>query len=123
MRRAWWVAAALSGVALSALWAAELHGATLVASAYSPADSGSVTACGPRLDWSTPTVATPPGTWPCGARLRVCLGRRCVTAVRTDSGPFIRGRGIDLAPGTYRALGYRSPDAFGVRAVTVREVR
>lgn len=95
----------------------------LVASAYSPADSGTQTACGPALDWSTPTVATPNGTWPCGARLRVCLGRRCVVATRTDSGPFVAGRGIDLAPGTYRALGFGSPDAWGVRSVTVRRVR
>lgn len=95
----------------------------LVASAYSPSDSGAVTACGPRLDWTTPTVATPPGTYPCGARLRVCLGRRCVVATRTDSGPFVGGRGIDLAPGTYRALGFGSTGSFGVRTVRVERVR
>lgn len=129
-RAAWWTAAVMAALVL-ALAIQRAEGATVLASAYSPADSGSVTACGPRLDWTTPTVATPPGTFPCGARLRVCVSlrefgsalTRCVVARRTDSGPWCCGRGIDLAPGTWRALGFGSVDGFGVRAVRVERVR
>lgn len=86
------------------------------ASAYSTADSPGTQGCtgrplrDDRLTFASLSV-------PCGAHVRFCIGRRCVTAIRTDSGPYVRGRMFDLALGTVRALGFRTPAAFGVRTV------
>lgn len=96
------------------------HRAT--ASAYSTADSPGVNGCtGRRLSDRTLTFASL--IVPCGARVRFCVGRRCVVATRTDSGPYVGGRSFDLAMGTIAALGYASPQAFGVRTVSWRRVR
>lgn len=96
---------------------------TAVASAYSTADSPGVQGCtGTRLRDDTLTFASL--LVPCGARVRFCVGwRRCVTAWRADSGPYLPGRGFDLALGTVRALGFPSASAFGVRTVSWRRVR
>jgi hypothetical protein len=90
-----------------------------VASAYSTAESTGVEGCtGRRLRDDTLTLAT--YLVPCGVRVRVCVGSRCVTATRTDSGPHVAGRGFDLALGTVRALGFTSARAFGVRVIEWR---
>ena len=108
----------------------------MMASAYTPADSGSQTASGIPLDWQTPTVAHRSLAF--HTKLRICLGRRtervqthigvnvgtaaarlvyrwrnrvvpnCVIAEVTDRGPFVAGRDIDLSPGVFNALGYGS---------------
>ena len=56
--RGLWTAVALLAAFNVGVSVGQAQGAWVTASAYSPADSGSVTACGPRLDWTTPTVAT-----------------------------------------------------------------
>lgn len=120
--RGLWTACALLAAFDMGLSVGQADAAWVTASAYSPADSGSVTACGPALDWSTPTVAH---RWlPCGTRVRLCVSRRrCVTARVTDRGPFVGGRELDLGPGAYTRLGASSPDAWGVRSVWMRRVR
>lgn len=99
------------------------------ASSYSSRSTGSdVQGCAgaPRLrDWQL-SVAT--FLVPCGARVRICVGRRCVTARRWDSGPFLRGRfvpswrGFDLNVGVVRALGFPSSRAWGVRTIRWRRL-
>lgn len=93
---------------------------TAIASAYSTRDSPGEQGCPGygRLRDDTLTFAS--RIVPCGARVELCVGRRCVVAVRADSGPFVAGRSFDLAFGTVRALGYNSPTAFGVRSITWR---
>lgn len=92
-------------------------GGTAVASAYSRADSPGREACtGRPLSDSRLAVAT--FLVPCGARMRVCYRARCVTVTRTDSGPFVGGRTIDLQLGVVRALGFSTPLQWGVRTVT-----
>lgn len=56
----------------------------------------------------------------CGRRLVVCYGRRCVKVRRWDSGPYVRGRSLDLNLGVVRALGFPSCAAWGVRTVRWR---
>lgn len=95
---------------------------TAVASAYSRHSSGPTNGCdGSRLHDRDLSVAT--FLVPCGARLRICLGRRCVTATRRDSGPYVAGRDIDLNLGVVRALGVSSCAAWGVRPITWRRLR
>lgn len=90
---------------------------TATASAYSAESSGTTNGCdGSPLHDADLTVAT--FLVPCGARIRICLGRRCVTATRKDSGPYAPGRQLDLNLGVVRALGFPSCAAFGVRTVT-----
>jgi hypothetical protein len=87
-----------------------------IASAYSSADSPGTQGCtGRRLRDDTRTFANL--IVPCGARVRFCTSRGCVTATRTDSGPYVTGRSFDLALGTVRALGFHTPAAFGVRTI------
>lgn len=94
-------------------------GGVAVASAYSRADSPGVEGCtGRPLSDYRLNVAT--YLVPCGARLEVCYRGRCVTVTRTDSGPHVAGRQIDLQFGVVRALGFSSPSAWGVRTVTWR---
>jgi rare lipoprotein A len=113
------VAAAL--IAVGAL-AVPARGAVASASAYSTADSPGVEGCtGRHLSDRTLTFASL--IVPCGARVRICVGRRCVVATRTDSGPYVAGRSFDLAFGTIRALGFSSPRAFGVRTITWTRLR
>jgi hypothetical protein len=93
------------------------------ASAYSAASTGSTRqGCpgAPPLRDSARSVAT--FLVACGARLRICYAGRCVTASRTDSGPFTGGRGIDLNLGAVRALGFSSCQAWGVRPVRWRRL-
>lgn len=109
-------------------WAANALAATSssswrwsIASAYSTADSPGTQACtGRRLDDVARTFASL--SVPCGARVRFCANGRCITATRTDSGPYVAGRAFDLALGTVHALGFRSARDFGVRAIRWRRV-
>lgn len=116
------ITAAIATVAIIAPTARALRalGGSAVASAYSREDSGPTNGCdGSQLHDRDLTVAT--FLVPCGTRIRICLGRRrCVNAIRKDSGPYARGRQIDLNVGVVRALGFASPAAFGVRTVTWR---
>lgn len=92
-----------------------------VASAYSAASTGSTRqGCpgAPPLTDSARSVAT--FLVPCGRRLVVCYRSRCVVARRTDSGPFVAGRQIDLNVGAARALGATSALGWGVRVVRWR---
>ena len=100
------------------------HYHTATASAYSAAATGStVQGCphAPPLRDSARSAAT--FLVPCGARMQVCITRRCVTVRRTDSGPFVAGRQLDLNVGAVRALGYGSAWAWGVRRVRWRRLR
>jgi hypothetical protein len=92
--------------------------ARAVASAYSAASSSSRQGCpgAPALRDSALSVAT--FLVPCGARVRVCYRARCVVATRWDSGPYVRGRTLDLNVGVVRALGFGSERVWGVRSVT-----
>jgi hypothetical protein len=86
-----------------------------VASAYSVSTSSDRQGCAhaPPLRDSALSVAT--FLVGCGQRLRICYGRRCVVAIRWDSGPFVPGRQIDVNVGVVRALGFASTQSFGVR--------
>jgi len=67
--------------------------------------SGTLTASGERFDKDGFTAAS--RTLPFGARLRVtnpATGRTVVVRIN-DRGPFVRGRGLDLAKGAADALG------------------
>jgi rare lipoprotein A len=67
--------------------------------------SGTVTASGERFDKNGFTAAS--RTLPFGARLRVtnpATGRSVIVRIN-DRGPFVRGRGLDLAKGAADALG------------------
>lgn len=119
------VAAAL--VFMLAVWAPAIaNGASFAwqratASGYSTTDSPGVEGCtGRPLSDRTRTFASL--IVPCGARVEFCSRRRCVIATRTDSGPYVAGRSFDLALGTLRALGYSSPQSFGVRTVAWRRL-
>lgn len=91
------------------------------ASAYSRESSGPTNGCDgtplhdPDLTFASFAV-------PCGARVRFCIGRRCVVGVRKDSGPYAAGRTFDLNLGIVRALGFSSCLSWGVRAVTWQRV-
>lgn len=85
------------------------------ASAYSLI--GYRTAAGARVQPWTMFVAH--RSLPFGTRLVITDGRRWTQAVVMDRGPFVRGRDLDLGTGVWRALGYPSATAFGVRTVTV----
>lgn len=67
--------------------------------------SGTLTASGERFDKNGFTAAS--RTLPFGARLRVtnpATGRSVIVRIN-DRGPFVRGRGLDLAKGAADALG------------------
>ena len=67
--------------------------------------SGTTTASGERFDKNGFTAAS--RTLPFGARLRVtnpATGRSVIVRIN-DRGPFVRGRGLDLAKGAADALG------------------
>lgn len=118
-----------AAAALAACWlclspahaARPLEYRAAIASAYSAESSGALNGCdGSRLHDGDLTFAAL--IVPCGARVRFCIGRRCVDAVRRDSGPYVAGRAFDLNLGIVRALGFRSCAAFGVRRVAWRRL-
>jgi rare lipoprotein A (peptidoglycan hydrolase) len=102
-------------------WSSRRHrhrGGIATASAYGPGLWGNPLACGGRLYPGSLVVAH---RWlPCGTRLRICRGYRCVHAVVADRGPYVAGRELDLAAAVAYALCRCSPWAWGVRTVAWR---
>lgn len=99
----------------------------LVASAYGPGLIGNHVAGGrvfgcPRRLWPGSMIVAH-RTMPLGVRVQVRANGRTVMARVCDRGPYVRGRDMDLGPGVWRALGYPTARAFGVRAVQVRAWR
>ncbi len=94
---------------------------TISATWYGGPDDGLVghgVACGGELDEVHLTVATRGD--PCMMSMEICLGDRCVRAVRNDYGPASwTGRDIDLGPAAARAIGL---DQVGVADVRVRRL-
>jgi len=91
------------------------RGARVLASAYDASSQGNACPGFPRTQRTTLSVAT--NLVPCGSRVRICVGRKCVVAHKRDTGPFVKERKFDLNIGVVRALGYRSVYAWGVRHV------
>jgi rare lipoprotein A (peptidoglycan hydrolase) len=63
-------------------------------------------ACGGRLLTSTVGVAN--RSLPCGTRLVICYGSRCVATSVVDRGPFVAGRDFDLTGALAWRLGFGS---------------
>jgi len=74
-----------------------------------------ITASGERFHPNGLTAAH--RTLPLGTRLRVCHRGRCVVCRVNDRGPFVKGRSLDLAAGTARAIGMT-----GVARVTIQRI-
>lgn len=110
-----WAANALAATTSSAWRSA-------IASAYSTADSPGTQGCPPHRPLNDVAHTFASFAVPCGAHVRFCAHGRCVTATRTDSGPYVAGRTFDLALGTVHALGFRSARDFGVRTIRWRRV-
>ena len=99
-----------------------------LASAYTIADNtppGSTsTASGIPLDESVPTVALPVSMNPArfyGSKIQIAYGDMTVIATITDCGGLAGGaRGLDLTPAVFRAFGFSTADAWGVRSVRYR---
>jgi rare lipoprotein A len=78
-------------------------------------ETGAQTASGERFDKHGFTAAS--RTLPFGARLRVtnpATGRSIVVRIN-DRGPFVKGRGLDLARGAAEALGMVAQGAAVLR--------
>ncbi|ACV21102.1 Uncharacterised protein [Slackia heliotrinireducens] len=98
-----------------------------LASAYSFADNDdghgnfgtSVTASGRHISDYGLTVAVPASeSWRIGEPVAIVYGETVIITTVTDTGGFAPyGRALDLAPGTYHALGATSCDDWGVRLV------
>ena len=94
------------------------------ASAYSVADNtgGNATASGEILTDDSVTVAVPISQrYLLGRSVQIRYNGKTVTARVTDVGGFAPyGRALDLAGGVWKAFGFSSPGAWGVRAVQYR---
>jgi len=96
------VAVSLIALSSNVSQAGSDNGSFIKASFYS---SGSLTASGEHFDPNGFTAAS--RTLPFGARLHVTnpkTGRSVIVRIN-DRGPFVRGRGLDLAMGAAAALG------------------
>jgi hypothetical protein len=96
---------------------------TCQASAYGPS-AGSTTANGSSISSSSMGVAVP-AQWSylLGSTIQISYNGMVVTAVVNDTGNFLGfGRGLDLQPGIWRAFGFSSEEAWGVRTVSWRVV-
>lgn len=99
-----------------------------LASAYTIADNtppgSTATASGIQLDESVPTVALPVSMNPArfyGSKIQIVYGDMTVVATITDCGGLSGGaRGLDLTPAVFRAFGFSTADAWGVRSVKYR---
>lgn len=99
-----------------------------VASAYTIADNdppgSTATASGIPLDESVPTVAMPMSMSPSrfyGSVIEISYNGMSVVATVTDCGYMGGGsRGLDLTPAVFRAFGFSSADAWGLRTVSYR---
>lgn len=94
-----------------------------LASAYSTA-GGNMTASGEVLTDDSMTVAVPASqSYLLGRSVQIQYGGVTITARVTDTGGFASyGRVLDLAGGCWKAFGFSSTDAWGVRAVRYRFV-
>lgn len=92
-----------------------------LASAYSTA-GGNVTASGEILTDDSMTVAVPASqSYLLGRSVQIQYGGVTITARVTDTGGFASyGRVLDLAGGCWKAFGFSSPSAWGVRAIRYR---
>lgn len=94
------------------------------ASAYSPESNtgGNATASGEILSESSVSVAVPASQrYLLGRTVQIRWNGKTVNAKVTDTGGFAAyGRVLDLAPGVYKAFGFSSASAWGVRAVQYR---
>lgn len=88
---------------------------TTVASWYGSHWAGRKTASGERFNPNHMTAAS--RYLPMGTRLRVTCGDRSVVVRINDRGPYVRGRGLDLAEAAARQLGMKNR---GVARVTYR---
>ncbi len=101
---------------------------TGLASAYGTEADGTLgasTAAGATVTETSMGVAIPM-SWPnyrsyFGRSVEISYGGRTVVAVVNDCGGLDGGsRALDLQPGVCKALGFSSPDAWGVREVSYR---
>lgn len=94
------------------------------ASAYSPESNtgGNATASGEILSESSVSVAVPASQrYLLGRTVQIRWNGKTVNAKVTDTGGFAAyGRVLDLAPGVYKAFGFSSANAWGVRVVQYR---
>lgn len=94
------------------------------ASAYSPESNtgGNATASGEILSESSVSVAVPASQrYLLGRTVQIRWNGKTVNARVTDTGGFAAyGRVLDLAPGVYKAFGFSSASAWGVRVVQYR---
>ena len=94
------------------------------ASAYSVADNtgGNATASGEELTDDSMSVAVPVSQrYLLGRTVQIRWGGKTVTARVTDVGGFAQyGRVLDLAGGVWKAFGFDSAKAWGVRTVQYR---
>ena len=100
----------------------------MLASSYSPFDSGGGLACTGRsftghYGWTVREVAS--FSLPCFTKVRLYVrGYRPVIATVLDRGPAPwTGRSLDISVGAVRAMGFNSAIAFGVRPVQVTVLR
>ena len=101
---------------------------TCIASAYTIADNdppgSTATASGIPLDESVPTVAMPMSMNPSrfyGCKIEISYNGMSVIATVTDCGYMGGGsRGLDLTPAVFRAFGFSTADAWGLREVSYR---
>ena len=87
-----------------AWWLAHHPGEPVVASWYD--DEAEAVACSGRATYGVAHLSLP-----CGTRVRLCNGSRCLTATVDDRGPFVAGRTFDLGTRVHAAL--RCPDLCG----------
>jgi hypothetical protein len=66
-------------------------------------DGVEATACGTHV--TNGFAHLPEAGWACGAKVRFCYRKRCVTGVREDSGPYVASRTFDLTPSLKADLG------------------
>lgn len=94
------------------------------ASAYSPESNtgGNATASGDILTENSVSVAVPASQrYLLGRTVQIRWNGKTVNATVTDTGGFAAyGRVLDLAPGVYKAFGFSSANAWGVRVVQYR---
>ncbi len=101
---------------------------TCIASAYTIADNdppgSTATASGIPLDESVPTVAMPMSMNPSrfyGCKIEISYNGMSIIATVTDCGAMGGGsRGLDLTPAIFRAFGFSTADAWGLREVRYR---
>ena len=103
---------------------------TCRASAYGDSDIGNLTANGERLTANSMTVAVPMGAYyrkHRNKRMLVNYNGKTVTVRVTDCGNFGEGnkytnRQLDLAPGVWKAFGFKSTSDWGLSTVQYKYI-